>query len=312
MDARQLSSEPFRTSAAAGLETPDALRGPRYRQVLHGAVQSSALPLTHGARVRAFRAVDGDDHVLLGPSAAWALGARFAEPSEPVVVGMDRPHRIRRRAEVVPHLATLRPEEVVSTAWGLATGASRTAFDLARATGTPEVPHDLRVARVDAVLRATGLPLHEVRDDLVRWRSLRGLRSARDVLADAADGVDSFRETRLRLLVVRAGLPRPRTQCPVVLDGRRIARLDLGWEELRVGCEYDGAVHDEPRQYAVDRARHNEIRLAGWRVLQVDRVMMRRPSRVVDALVTLMRQQVAAGLGPPHGDWDVLGLSSAR
>jgi very-short-patch-repair endonuclease len=85
-----------------------------------------------------------------------------------------------------------------------------------------------------------------------------------------------------------------------------VARLDLGWEELRVGCEYDGAVHDEPGQYAVDRARHNDIRLAGWLVLQVDRVMMRRPGRIVDGVVNLLRQQMAAGLGPSCGDWDVL------
>ncbi|WP_336921157.1 hypothetical protein [Aquipuribacter sp. SD81] len=302
MDRRDLFSTPFRTSEALGLETPDALRGPRYRRVLHGAVQSAALPMTHGSRIRAFRAVDGDDHVLLGPSAAWALGARFAEPAEAVVVGIDRPHRIRRRAEVVPHLATLRPDEVVDTPLGRATAPSRTAFDLARGTGTRALPADTRVARVDALLRATGLPAETARADQHRWRGLRDVRSAREVLAEVEDGVDSFRETRLRLLVVRAGLPRPRTQCPVHLHGRRVARLDLGWEELRVGCEYDGAVHDDPRQYVVDRARHNDIRLAGWLVLQVDRTMMRRPERVVDALTALMRQQVAAGVGRPRSE----------
>ena len=48
------------------------------------------------------------------------------------------------------------------------------------------------------------------------------------------------KETQLRLLLIDAGLPRPRTQI-VVSDGVRDAFIDMGWDEPKVGFDYDGA-----------------------------------------------------------------------
>jgi hypothetical protein len=280
-------SSPF-SSAAESCPVPrGTLRGPGYVPLLRGAHQPADIPLTHGRRIEGFRAVDGPDHVLLGHSAAWALGARFAGPSEPVAAGISSHHRLRRRREVLPHLARLAPEEVLRTDLGVATTPARTAIDIARGIGCRGLAGDLRVARVDAVLRATGTPSAEVRRLAVALRRLHGLPYARVLLSSCADGVDSPRETLLRLLVVRAGFPPPRTQCPVFLDGRQVAALDLGWEEHRVGLEYDGKVHDDPDQLALDRVRHNLIRLAGWRVLQVDRRLYARRGELIRQLHTL-------------------------
>ncbi len=51
-------------------------------------------------------------------------------------------------------------------------------------------------------------------------------------------------ETRLRLLLVRAGLPRPQVQW-VVQDevAREAVWLDLAYPEHMIGIEYDGAEH---------------------------------------------------------------------
>jgi hypothetical protein len=46
----------------------------------------------------------------------------------------------------------------------------------------------------------------------------------------------------LRLAVHDAGLPPPTPQLEVrAAGGRLLARLDLGWEQERVGVEYDGS-----------------------------------------------------------------------
>jgi hypothetical protein len=65
---------------------------------------------------------------------------------------------------------------------------------------------------------------------------------------------ESPQETRLRLLLVRSGFPRPVTQIPVRNDrGRVVRRIDMGWPDRMVGVEYDGEQHwTNPRTHAED------------------------------------------------------------
>lgn len=285
----RLHTGPFSTAEALDLLTEDVLRGPRYRQLSHGAHQLAELEVDHGRRIQAFRKTHGDDFVLVGRSAAWAHGVRSVDQDSPVVVGIPSRHRLRRTAHVTPHLARLTHDEVVPTPFGLATVPGRTAVDLARGIGERNRPVTARVADVDALLRASGLTADEARVVPAACRGVRGLRGAGDVLELCCDGVDSRQETRLRLLIVGAGLPTPQTQCPVVLPGGRVvARLDLGWPDQRVGCEYDGQVHLSPEQVRIDLRRHNLIREAGWRVLQVDRHQIRGPREVLRQLSCLL------------------------
>jgi very-short-patch-repair endonuclease len=95
-------------------------------------------------------------------------------------------------------------------------------------------------------------------------------------------------ETRLRLTVLAAGLVEPDVQCPVSVDGHVVARLDLGWPDLRLGVEYDGAVHRERRQHSRDLARHNGFRAMDWTVFQVDARLLERPRDWLTDLVTLV------------------------
>jgi len=283
-----LRSQPFATGEARGLLSPDTLRGPRYTQLLHGARQPSEDGVNHGRRIQAFRKTHDADHVLLARSAAWALGSLLAAPEDPVVVAIRSHHALSRTRTVVPHLARLDDDDVLLTPLGRSTTPGRTAVDLARGVGAPGSSLEHRVAAVEALVRATSLSADGARAAAAGLRRLHGLPTARRVLDLVRDGVDSPPETQLRLRLVRAGLPEPSTQCPVVLGGRTVARLDLGWPEARVGCEYDGAVHLEPDQVRRDLRRHNLVREAGWVVLQVDRHQMRRLEEVVRQLRVLL------------------------
>jgi very-short-patch-repair endonuclease len=82
-------------------------------------------------------------------------------------------------------------------------------------------------------------------------------------------GAESVQESRLRVRLVLAGLPRPVTQFVVERDGRFVARLDLAWPDLRVAVEYDGLWHGDPEQFHRDRRRLNRLLGEDWIVLHV-------------------------------------------
>jgi hypothetical protein len=243
----------------------------------------------HATRVMAYRRLASPELVLTAHSAAWALGARFADPSEPVSCAVRTGSRPRRRDEVVPHRLAAGAEVIETGQFGWVTSPVWTAVDLARGLNRGSTSTQRSTAEVDALLRATGCTVTEARMLAADLRRLHGLPRARQVLAAARDGVDSFQETRVRLLLTEAGLPDPTVQCPVRDEnGVLIARLDLGWPDLKVGLEYDGAVHRGQRQHSVDLRRHNLLRALGWRVIQVDAEQMRRPLTVVTAVRTLL------------------------
>jgi len=93
-------------------------------------------------------------------------------------------------------------------------------------------PTDRAVAAIDSLARAARLELTQVAPLVERYRGRNGIRRARATLELVDAGAESPRETWLRLLIIRSGLPRPRTQIPVLDEYRQIvARVDMGWEE---------------------------------------------------------------------------------
>jgi hypothetical protein len=103
----------------------------------------------------------------------------------------------------------------------------------------------------------------------------RGAARLRVALGLARPGTDSARETMLRLLLVRAGIPDPEVNAPLRSRGRVIAHGDLVWPAHRLVLEYDGRLHAESAdQFAVDIRRLNDIADAGYRVIRVDRRLL--------------------------------------
>src|SRR5436189_5416482 len=74
-------------------------------------------------------------------------------------------------------------------------------------------------------------------------------------------------ETRLRLLLVLAGLPRPRRQVSLHDDhGIFSARPDLYYPDQRLVIEYDGSTHRD--SLAADNRRQNRLIDSGHRILR--------------------------------------------
>ena len=120
-------------------------------------------------------------------------------------------------------------------------------------------------------------------------------------------GVDSAMESRLRMLLVLAGLPEPVVNHAEHDDrGWVTRRFDLSWPEHRLAVEYDGRQHAESqRQWEHDLARREGLDADGWRLVVVlARGIYREPEETLTRVVAAMRDVGLAG-GVTSDEWRV-------
>ncbi|TKR26668.1 DUF559 domain-containing protein [Cellulomonas hominis] len=112
----------------------------------------------------------------------------------------------------------------------------------------------------------------------------RGVRRLREAVQHVRPGTDSPMESRLRWILVQAGLPCPEVNTLVRSeDGWVVAMPDLAYVRERVAIEYDGDVHRTDRDtWRRDIARRQALEALGWRVITctADDVL-RHPDRLV-------------------------------
>ncbi|MEN4477562.1 hypothetical protein [Mycolicibacterium cosmeticum] len=194
--------------------------------------------------------------VIAGRAAAALHGAHWVHAKAPIELITE--HR-RPRPGIIVREERLAPDEICTMGDLRVTAPARTALDLARF-----LPRDDAVQHLDALARATRVNAAQVLGLAARYPGLRGIRQARTALALMDAGAQSPRETALRLLLVDEGFPRPVTQI-AVSDGFNTAYLDMGWEEPRIGLEYDGRQHHtDRRQWVQDIGRNELIAAQGW------------------------------------------------
>jgi very-short-patch-repair endonuclease len=112
-------------------------------------------------------------------------------------------------------------------------------------------------------------------------------------LAEIRLGAETAEETRLRLALVRSGLPQPALNYNLhTAGGAFVARLDLAYPRYRVAIEHDGRTHAfDEKQFARDADRWEEIGALGWHLVRVlSHHLHPSPSsavaRVTEALLT--------------------------
>jgi hypothetical protein len=105
-------------------------------------------------------------------------------------------------------------------------------------------------------------------------------------------GVDSPMESRLRMLLVLAGLPEPVVN-HIEYDefGGWRRRFDLSFPEHRLAIEYDGRQHAETQEQSEhDVDRREELDTDRWRLVVVlAKGIYREPGRTLDRVVAAMR-----------------------
>ena len=268
-------------AVASGLVSRRGLKND-YEAIYRNVYLPRTAELTAVTRARAAWLWAGRAGTLAGLSASAMLGSRWIDAKLPA----ELVRRGDEAAGVVIHRDALAVDETCVVDGMPCTTAARTAFDLGRRERLT-----LAVAHLDALSHATGLKRAAVDALIDRHRGARGIVQLRRAI-DLVDGAsESPQETRTRLLLISRGLPAPQTQIVVADElGRPFARIDMGWEEFKVGVEYDGAQHwTDPAQRSWDIDRWATLEAKGWKIIRVSSDLLRyRPeviiARTLDAL----------------------------
>jgi Protein of unknown function (DUF559) len=242
LSRRQLQGAPWRRM---GVET----------YVWAGLAESPALLLA--AALRRLPAAAA----FSGRTAAWLHGLD-QPPCDPIEVTIPEGCGVSARAGMSVRRAALGMGEVVGRRGMPVTSPLRTVVDLGS-----------RLPLVEAVV-AVDMALHRglvCQDDLhahVAARAGRkGISRLRRVVELSEQGAESAMETRLRLLLVLAGLPRPEAQVQLHDErGRFLGRPDLCYQAQRLCLEYDGGTHRD--SLVQDNRRQNRLINAGFRLLR--------------------------------------------
>jgi hypothetical protein len=136
------------------------------------------------------------------------------------------------------HIAPLDRSEVSEIDGITVTSVARTVFDLARS-----VPFAQAVVVADGAQHTDAVDREALRIAQERSARWRGGPQALRVVEFSDRGAESPGESRSRVAMWRAGLPRPVLQWEVLsADGRSLGRVDFGWPELGTVGEFDGLV----------------------------------------------------------------------
>ncbi|MDV3129303.1 hypothetical protein M1247_30665 [Mycobacterium sp. 21AC1] len=256
--------EPFIGSeaVASGRLTPYQLRS-RFVGIYPGVYISRDATLTAPRKAKAAWLWSGRRGVIAGRSASALHGAKWIDTGSPAELISDNRHAPKGLSTWSDRFEG---DEVEPINGMPVTTPARTALDLAC-----RYPTDKAVASIDALTNATKFKIADVELLIDRYRGRRGLKNARAVVDLVDGGAESPRETWLRLLAVRAGFPRPKTQIPVHDEfGILVGVFDMGWEDARVAADYDGEQHrTDRRRFNRDIRKAETVTRLGWTDIRV-------------------------------------------
>jgi len=196
-------------------------------------------------------------------------------PEEPL--HLTRPSgaaRIRRK-NIVCHRSLIYPDEIQELSGIFLTSRARTWLDLAECSSL-----DLLVIVADHLVRIPRpwfegrekpyCTLDELARLIERHPGKSGTRLARNALELARVGADSAPETRLRLALLRAGLPEPLLNCPIVDEAGNVWHSpDMSYQKYRIAIEYEGDPHNQPKQVRRDIRRAETVAAARWDEIRI-------------------------------------------
>jgi very-short-patch-repair endonuclease len=261
-----MSHDPFRgtEALASGRLSRGRLYGPRYRRVFPDVYLPAGVELDLAIRSRAaYLLVRDRGGVLAGYSAAVLLGADCAPadaPAEVLVAANTRAH-----TGLLVRRGMADDADVTTIAGCRVTAPVRTAWDLAR-----RLPLVEGVVSVDALARVGRFRPNVLLARRAAHPGAPGSGRLDEVVALTDPRAESAMETRLRVELVRAGLPAPAVQYEIADEHDYVlARVDLAYPAVKLAIEYDGAGHEDPLRLERERERDGLLASYGWDTLRV-------------------------------------------
>jgi hypothetical protein len=274
----------------APLRRPDAIRAGasdwdlRHRHValFRGVHIDGSAPITLRLRIDAALLVVAPGSYVSHHTAALLWGGIVPDHAD---VHITSPRNRTRRTGIAAH-RTKAAQQVVDWRGLRLTSAAQTFLDLAQLLGLVDL-----VALGDSLVKAGRTSTAEL-IGVAAGAAGPHSRPARRAAALVRAGVDSAMETRVRLLLVLAGLPEPAVDHRVRDEqGRTIRRFDLSYPQWGLVIEYDGRQHAmSTSQWQADIARDEQ--LDDWgvrRLVIVARDVYGTPAHTLARVVKAMR-----------------------
>lgn len=275
------SRRPFRRSEAlkAGVSVRE-LTGPKFQKVFHGVYVGAGVILTPLERAKAALHVSPPGAYASHHTAALLWGGIPPTDSRTQISVPDGRSRSERRG-ISAHRAVDTPDLRHHRSVPVSSPAQCFCEIASLGAGLVDL-----VVLGDSLVRAGVVTPDELIAAADSWRRARAAiagRAARLVRI----GVDSAMESRLRMLIVLAGLPEPVVNFVVRHpNGDWKMRFDLCYPELKLLIEYDGDQHAlDPRQRARDLERREELQHLGWRFVVIQKQhYYGHPDRVLERI----------------------------
>lgn len=287
------TSRPFsRADAAKAKIKPSTLRGPRFVRLFSGVYVSADAPQTPLQRVRAALVPFRGNGFASHASAARVYEVPIPTLPDEHVTVTAAAHR-RTHPGIVCHVMR-KPRAVVFDGIGVSS-PDQLFTELASQVSLV----DLVVAGDHLARRHRGVTAATLAD-FAAAGGLPGSRAAATAAGYVRENVRSPMETRLRMLLVLAGLPEPRINALVGTgDGMLKREHDLVYAASKTAIEYDGQQH-AAEQWERDLERREEADDDGWRILTVvAKGIYRRPDLTLEKIHRVLLERGEPGV-PKH------------
>jgi len=247
---------------------PDRLRRKDLRAEFHGVRTPAHLPgdFTTRCRTYATRLKSGQFFSHVTAARLWGMRLPWRMEREPLHVTALLPARTPRTRGVVGHHSDAPgPELARHDGFVLPTPA-----ETWRSLASILTLDELVVAGDGLLNRQHPLATSgQLRRAVARNAGQRGNRTLRAAFDQVRPGTDSERETVLRLLLVRGGLPEPEVNGLLTEPGERERFGDLVYRTWKVVVEYEGLHHQASRHAYLGDIHRFEDLASRWRFVRI-------------------------------------------
>ncbi|NUT32788.1 MAG: DUF559 domain-containing protein [Hamadaea sp.] len=271
------------------------LDGKRWRRLSRGLLLSHGGELSPTGRLWAAVLAAGPDAWLAGFAAAREGGLHGRWPRREIIdvirPGVGGVPRLLKRLPpglpaVLVHRTVDLPDRDRQVGLPPRTGMARSLLDAAR-----WAPDDRDAVSIIAAGCQQRLVLPaEVREVADRFPHCRRHALVVETLDLAEQGATSPPEIAFVKLCRRHGLPEPQLQVKRRDATGRTRYLDAYFEAYKLHVEIDGAHHMDPRAWAADLARQNDLWVSGDRILRFPAfLVLHKPDEVLRQLTAALR-----------------------
>lgn len=190
---------------------------------------------------------------------------------------------------IIGHGLSLEAGDVVVHRGLRVTSPARTWCDLAAL-----LPFDDLVAVGDYFVhhRAPLTTIAELERRVRELGSVRGVRRAREALPLLNDRPESPQESKLRLILIRGGLPEPEINHAMVdTETGKEVRPDFRFRKYRLILEYQGDYHRTKAQWRKDMTRRSRLEAQGWYVMELNAGDLRDPGELVARIRAVLERR---------------------